>query len=277
MRPVHSLACSARAEAEDARIVVLGSRRTAQQAIDAGCRVDASIPVPLGIPRLAGSGLRAAWERGRETRVIAWSEGAAAAAALLPGSVRVEATISAAFGRVPWLEPWRRGRVEVTGVGPEVGRVLGSRCWCVGPGINVEACGFPAVREQSNRALIRSEWGADEDELVIACVSDPPAALDLFPVFNSAILAIVCGRRVRLIAHPESRGAQHVARFARSFAKDREWKTIPLRFDERLSAPWMVADGVDCMLQILRSGRESIESASLLPLPWWLAAGVPTV
>jgi glycosyltransferase involved in cell wall biosynthesis len=31
------------------------------------------------------------------------------------------------------------------------------------------------------------------------------------------------------------------------------------------------------MLQILRPGRELIESVSLLPLPWWLAAGVPTI
>ena len=77
---------AAQAEAEESRIVVLGSKADRQLAVDAGCRVSDSMPIPLGIPRLAGSGIRNAWAKGREARVIAWSERAAAVASRCSGS-----------------------------------------------------------------------------------------------------------------------------------------------------------------------------------------------
>lgn len=265
----------AQAAAEDARIVVLGTKRAAQKAIDAGCRVDISVPAPLGIPRLARSGIRSAWQRGKESSVVAWSEGAAAAAALLPKSVHLEAKISAVFGRVPWVEPWLRSRVHVTGIGRDVSRLLASRGWCVGPAKSVAECGRPAAQELTNRREVRRSWGAEDGELVIACVSDPPEALDLYLVYAAAVVTTVSGRRVRVVAHPQSNGVDRVVRFSRSLLKNQLCAVTPLILDERLETPWLVAEGVDCLMQVFPSGKDTKQSASLLPVLCWGALGVP--
>ena len=263
-----------RAEREQARVVVLGSSRDAQLAVDSGCRVDAWVPLPLGMPRLASSSLSRVWAQGREARVMAWSEGAAAAGALLPADVHVQATISAVFGSTPWIEPWRRARVEVLGVGREMGRVLSARNWRVGPGVAVESCGRPAIGECPNRTEIRREWGAAEEEIVVACIADPPEAINLTEIFNAVFVASICGCRIRVVAHPSSRRVQQMYCQSRLIAENQEFADIPLILDERLQAPWLVAHGVDILVQALRPGRELIERASLIPVTWWMSAGV---
>ena len=265
------------AEREQSRIVVLGSRADAQLAVDSGCHVERSLPIPLGMPRLLGSALRRAWGDVKESRVVAWSERAAAAATLLPAEVRCTANIASVFGATPWVEPWRRSRVEVAGFGRGMGRLLAERQWRSGPGLEVASLGMPAQREHSQRERIRAEWGAQDDEFVIACVTDPPEATDLSAIFNAVNVASICGHRIRLIAHPGCRSAGQVARQAKHLEQNPELPDVPLRFDERLIAPWLVADGVDCLIARPRPSRSHLERASLLTLPWWMSAGVMVV
>ncbi|MCH2162674.1 MAG: hypothetical protein MK085_12485 [Phycisphaerales bacterium] len=260
------------------RVVVLGGRRDAQWALEAGCVVDRTVPLPLGQPRLARRSLSAAWKAGGESKVIAWSERAAAAVATLPGEVEAEARLAAAVGPIPWVEPWWRRRVEVRPIGMDAGPVLARRGWRVGEVLEVSELARPAKSEMPRRASLRREWEADDDELVIACVADPPSSLDLVVAYGAAVVCSTSGRKVRLIAHPGC-GRGMVARtWARSLQRQGPPLTTPLIMDERLEAPWLVADGVDLLLMISPRGSGPTASAcSLMPFAWWFAAGVPAV
>ena len=275
--PCTMAAVGALAAGRGERIVVLGGRRAAESAMDAGCSVAANFPMPLGIPRLARATVRKAWQHGRETTVIAWSEGAATAASLLPTEISVIAHLSAVERHVPLLEPWRRRRVEVRPIGLDVVEALAERGWRLGPGLDPRSLAIPAATEGSRRNSLRREWGAGPDDLVIGCVADPPWAIDLPTVFGSCAVCTVAGRKVRLIAHPESGRCDLARRWSRRLDRQGARVATPLILDERLAAPWLVADGIDLLLALNREGASVHPGVSPMTFPWWFARGVPAV
>ena len=260
------------------RVVVLGGRRSADLAAESGCVVSSTVPLPLGQPRLAGRNLRAAWKSGEERHVVAWSERAAVAATLLPQELEIEGRVAAVAGPKPWIEPWLRNRIRIRPIGPDVGAVLARRGWRTGSVIPIEDLARPAEHELSRRNQLRRAWGAEPDELVVGCVADPPGSLDLVLAYNSLVVCRVSGRKVRLVAHPGSGRSAAARQWARGLDVHGPPLATPLIVDERLEAPWQVADGVDLLLMLSSEHRTNLDSPpSTLPLAWWFAAGVPVV
>lgn len=271
-----TLACVARIVAHDdeARVLVLGNQAATIVAGAAGCRVDGMVPIPLGVPRLAAKPLRRAWRRLPAPRVIAWSEAAAVAITSLPAEVALHARLAAAVGRCSWVEPWRKGRVGVVGIGQDAGSVLASRGWRVGPELALEDLPWPAPSGDLSRPRLRDRWGATSDEIMLGAVADPPEMLDLLSIYTACLIARVAGKAIRIVAHPDSGRRAEAQRFEQELARTDPDRHVPLVFDSSIAQPAATAAGIDVAVALCREPRGRNELDSML-LPWaWHVQGV---
>ena len=285
---------------EDDALVILGGRDHAENVRRRRVVVDANVPMPLGIPRLASPGLgralktlimestsldpelRPASACGPIGRIMAWSESALVATLGTDLGLPVVGQIAAVSGRPPWIEPWRRDRAHVHPIGPEIGPLLARRGWR--PGEARSAADFPMqdvehrCGRRADRALIRGQWGVRRsEELVVAISADPPSSTSLTMSLTAAATAGVAGRGMTLIADPASGQAMAASRQFVDGELRLGGEPVRLVLDERVRDPRFVAPAVDVVVTVDRSDDLPYPPVSVLALRAWLACGVPLI
>ena len=266
-----ALLCSLAARRGGCRALVLGGRREAALVSNHGVEVLGHVPMPGRFPWLAGSAVRRALAGLDVDRVATWSEAAAVAAirAGVPPS-RLEASVVAVGGRVPWLEPWVRDRFQMRPVGFDLGPVLFRRGWRVGPRMPIKdlTLGFPSASPDAE------PW-PETGSLTVAIHLEPMSALDIYRTTRAIAAAAVAGRSVTLVMP----GLGAVGRAERRWILEanRAFSGPDLRVvvDDRVHEPQRMGDRVDVLVGIPRPGRRA--DTSVLTLRQWLGQGVPIV
>lgn len=260
----------------NAAVVVLGNQRDAEIASRSGCTVAALLPPPLGSPRLASGAIRRLWKRFNQTHAVGWSERAAVAITGLSREVTLEAKIAAVAGPMVRVEPRRRARVSVFGIGSGVGEVLANRGWRVGPTVHERDLPAPQQTERTSRDDLRRRWGVEEDEEILVATADPPLLLDMLGIYTVGLIARMKGRRLCLVTHPNAGGLDAARRFALELKARDPNRWVPIVTDSLVAFPSAIAAGVDLVASLCRTpaGRDEIDS-SLLPVAW-AACGVET-
>lgn len=285
---------------EDDPLVILSGRDQAERVRQRSVGVDANVPIPLGIPRLASPPLERVLKRmiaeagglapedqpgsapGPIDQVMAWSESALVATLGADHGLPVVGQIAAISGRPPWLEPWRRHRACVHPIGPEIGPLLARRGWRLGEARS--AADFPMqdlkhrCGRAADRALIRGQWGTrGSEELVVALSADPPTSAAVSTLLIAAATAGVAGRGMTVIADPASGEAMAASKWLVSVNERRGGEPVHLVLDERVCDPRLVAPAVDVVVAVDRSDATPYPPVSVLALRAWLACGVPLV
>jgi hypothetical protein len=261
---------------EDDLLVILGGRDHAASVRRRRVVVDANVPMPLGIPRLASRQLgkvlkrlvtesvqldpRFSPETFREPigQVMAWSESALVATLGADHGLPVIGQIAAVSGRPPRIEPWRRDQAIVHPIGPEIGPLLARRGWRIGE--SRSAADFPMqdvehrCGRRADRALVRGQWGVRRpEELVVAIAADPPSSAAFSSALTAAATAGVAGRSMTLIADPQSGQTMAASRQLADGEARLSGESVHVVFDERVRDPRFVAPAVDVVVTIDRS------------------------
>ena len=259
-----------------AAVVVVGNQADAEHARRAGCTIAAIVPLPLGSPRLAAGAIRRLWRSLNASSAVAWSERAAVAITGLAGEVTLEARIAAVAGPMVRVEPRRRARVSVCGIGTGVGEVLARRGWRVGPTVPESDLPEPSRVQSASREELRRRWNAKDDEAILVASADPPELLDMLGIYTVGLIAQMKGRRFRLVTHPDAGGLDAAHRFSRELKARDPNRWVPIVTDSLVAFPTAVASGVDLVVSLCRAraGRDEIDS-SLVPAEW-AACGVET-
>ena len=264
------------AHEDNAPIVVMGNHADVELARSVGCDVAALLAPPLGVPRLASGAIRRLWHTFDASHAVAWSERAAVALTGLRRSVVLEARIAAVSGAMPWVEARRRARVSVSGIGVGVGEFLATRGWRVGPSLSVGDLPEPIKYEGMSREALRRRWHARKDEEILVASSDPPELLDMLGIYTVGLVSRMKGRRLRIVAHPDSGGLSAAQRFAKELKQDDPAKHVPIAIDSLAVDPQAIAEGVDLVASLSRAaaGRRELDSAVLVEA--WSELGVET-
>ena len=257
------------------RIAVLGPRSAVESAQSAGCTVEGALISALGFHRLSRRAMMRVWETHKESRVVAWTEGAAVVASLLPDHVTVEARVAAVSPLAPWLEKTRKRRVDMHPVGEAVRPILSDRGWSLQSTIDVRDYQFPESMPVLDRETVRSEWEVRPREMVVACVGDPAEAIILRDCYTAATIAHMAENPIRIVMHPEAGGLSHGRDFIGGMRKTHGDGVPQAVMDGRLAQPWRVFAGVDVVVMLQRSTRLQREVFSAFPVWWWLQSGVP--
>ena len=257
------------------RVVVLGPRSAVELAQNSGCVVDSSFISLMGFHRLSRQGMMRVWETHKESRVVAWTEGAAVVASLLPDHVTVEARVAAVSPITPWVEKGKKRRVRMHPVGEAVRPMLSDRGWSLESVIDVRDYQFPHSLPTLTREEVRSEWEVREGEMVVACVGDPAEAIILRDCYTAATIAHMAEKPIRIVMHPEAGGLSQGRDFISGMRKTHGEGVPQAVMDGRLSYPWQVSAGVDVVVMLQRNTRLQREVFSAFPVWWWLQSGVP--
>ena len=263
------------AEENGDRVVVLGPHSAVDLAKNAGCTIESSFISIMGLHRLSRRAVTRVWETHRESQIIAWSEGAAVVASLLPEEVRVEARVAAVSPLAPWLEKTRKRRVHMRPVGEAIRPILSERGWSIESVIDIRDYDFPSSLPVFTREAVRAEWEVREGEMVVACVGDPAEAIILRDCYTAATIAHMAEKPIRIVMHPEAGGLSHGRDFISGMRKTHGSGVPQAVMDGRLSYPWQVSAGVDVVVMLQRNTRLQREVFSAFPVWWWLQSGVP--
>lgn len=269
-------------------VLIVGDRRDADLAQRCGVKVTGWVSPPRAAPWAAISPLRKAMHALRShgvrfNLVHSWTLRSAAQAHLaLTGATPTLATLHT--GPKPSLaarytarviarasnQPMLTASVAVMREFRSVG-VPAHRINLLPPALH------PQPDSQPNRAAVRAHWTeltesvVGESAFVIALLNEPLNWVDARSPATIAARLALSGRPVKLVVHPRVESVALAVRMLENLSLG----DVIIR-DEALAEPWRIMAGVDAALS-LGPGVCLRPTASMLPLLWACAAGVPIV
>jgi hypothetical protein len=114
---------------------------------------------------------------------------------------------------------------------------------------------------QASRAALRQRWNVSDETLLVGLLGDPVSWSNARAAASIVTLPVTANRDVKLLVHPDAWRLQAAHEWSRPLAE-----------------PWQVLAGLDAALWLGASPREHGQpTASVLPMVWAMAAGLPVL
>lgn len=266
-----ALLASLAARPRGARAIVLGGRADADAVARQGLEVLGHVPIPGGVPWLAGPPLGRLLRRLDVEEVATWSEAglvAAIRAGVAPS--KLHAAVVAVDGPPPWLEPWRRDRHAVRPVGFELGPVLFSRGWR--PESLLPLADLPVGFASPSLGAVG--W-ADPARLVVGLHAEPIRALDFERMVFAVVAAGVAGRDITIVIPECGTRGRASMRWIAEANPAFSGPDVRVVVDDRMRTPERIAEHVDAVVSVVRPTAPA--RRSIVSLRRWLSFGVPLI